>query len=85
MLQSHQFCRSGPLENNHNTVLVVGGVHWLATHHLSVILKALQREGLENIHVVVKGLGAGFHQPVEGLHCLTLVKIISKCKKKKKQ
>ena len=57
---------------------MVGGVHWLATHHLSVVLKALQREGLENIHVVVKGLGAGFHQPVDGLHCLTLVRDLPK-------
>ena len=65
--------RIGPLENNHNTILVVGGVHWLATHHLSVIKKALEREGLDRIRVVMKSLGAGFHQPVDGLHCLPLV------------
>ena len=65
--------RSGPLENNHNTILVVGGVHWLATHHLGVIKKALEREGLDRIRVVMKTLGAGFHQPVDGLHCLSLV------------
>jgi len=61
-----------PLENNRNTILVVGGVHWLATHHLNVIDKALKREGLADIHVIIKSLGAGFHQPVDGLHCLTL-------------
>ena len=62
-----------PLENSHNTVLVVGGVHWLATHHLTVLLRALEREGLTDIRIVMKTLGAGFHQPVDGLHCLTLV------------
>ena len=71
--------RSGPLENNHNTVLVVGGVHWLATHHLGVIKKALEREGLDRIRVVMKTLGAGFHQPVDGLHCLSLVSDTLKC------
>ena len=35
--------RSGPLQNNENTVLVVGGVHWLATHHLKVITQILHR------------------------------------------
>ena len=62
-----------PLENNHNTVLVVGGVHWIATHHLNVIKRALEREGLGNIRVIIKSLGAGFHRPVDGLHCLSLV------------
>jgi hypothetical protein len=62
------------LENNHNTVLVVGGVHWLASHHLDVIAAALRKEHLEGIQVVVKSLGAGFHQPVDGLHCLSLVR-----------
>lgn len=54
-------------------MLVVGGVHWLATHHLGVIKKALEREGLDRIRVIMKSLGAGFHQPVDGLHCLSLV------------
>ena len=62
-----------PLENNHNTVLVVGGVHWLSTHHLSVLVNSLKREGLSQIKVIMKSLGAGFHQPVDGLHCLSLV------------
>ncbi|XP_070558831.1 cadherin-like and PC-esterase domain-containing protein 1 [Ptychodera flava] len=61
-----------PLENNTNTVLIVGGVHWLATHHLNVIQQSLQREGLTGIKKVMKGLGAGFHQPVDGVHCLSL-------------
>ena len=31
------------------------------------------RQGLTKIRVIVKGLGAGFHQPVDGLHCLSEV------------
>ncbi|XP_038054432.1 cadherin-like and PC-esterase domain-containing protein 1 [Patiria miniata] len=63
---------SRPLENSNNTVLVVGGVHWLATHHLKVLQKALEREGLSKIRKMMKSLGAGFHQPVDGIHCLSL-------------
>jgi len=33
----------------------------------------LFRLRLSNIRVVIKTLGAGFHQPVDGLHHLTLV------------
>jgi hypothetical protein len=32
-----------PLENNSNTVLVVGGVQWLAKQHIDLIVEALQR------------------------------------------
>ena len=71
--QGGSVCRWLPLDNNANTVLVVGGVHWLAPHHLTVLRAALQKEGLQNIKVIIKSLGAGFHQPVDGLHCLTLV------------
>ena len=35
--------QSVPLENNENTVLVVGGVHWLATHHMKVLQQSLAR------------------------------------------
>ncbi|OWF35067.1 cadherin-like and PC-esterase domain-containing protein 1 [Mizuhopecten yessoensis] len=56
-----------PLENTTNTVLVVGGVHWLGKYHLSLILKALNRERLTGIRLVMKGLGAGFHQLVNGV------------------
>ncbi|XP_045164832.2 cadherin-like and PC-esterase domain-containing protein 1 isoform X2 [Mercenaria mercenaria] len=56
-----------PLQNNSNTVLVVGGVHWLAKQHIDLIIEALQRKGLSGITKVVKGLGAGFHQPVESV------------------
>ncbi|ESO98523.1 hypothetical protein LOTGIDRAFT_174209 [Lottia gigantea] len=63
--------RSMPLQNNSNTVLVIGGVHWLGKHHIDVVNKALNREGLTGIRLVIKGLGAGFHQPVSGVHCLT--------------
>ncbi|XP_067684798.1 cadherin-like and PC-esterase domain-containing protein 1 [Haliotis asinina] len=63
--------KNSPLENSTKTVLVIGGVHWLAKHHIDVVIKALQREGLTGIQLVVKGLGAGFHQPVSGIHCLS--------------
>ncbi|XP_033745982.1 cadherin-like and PC-esterase domain-containing protein 1 [Pecten maximus] len=64
----YQLIRSTmPLENSSNTVLVVGGVHWLGKHHLSLILQALNRERLTGITLVMKGLGAGFHQLVNGV------------------
>ncbi|CAC5388867.1 unnamed protein product [Mytilus coruscus] len=59
---------TSPLENNSNTVLVVGGVHWLGKPHINVIWKALKREGLTGIKLIMKGHGAGFHQHVEGVH-----------------
>lgn len=34
--------RSRPLENNNNTILIVGGVHWLATQHLNMLLRAIR-------------------------------------------
>ncbi|UYV69691.1 CPED1 [Cordylochernes scorpioides] len=34
--------RSRPLANDTSTVLVVGGVHWLATQHLHMLLRALK-------------------------------------------
>ncbi|XP_064604834.1 cadherin-like and PC-esterase domain-containing protein 1 [Liolophura sinensis] len=63
--------RTAPLHNSSDTVLVVGGVHWLSTHHINVIMTKLQRERLTGIKIIIKGLGSGFHQPVEGLHCLS--------------
>ncbi|XP_071083354.1 cadherin-like and PC-esterase domain-containing protein 1 [Haliotis cracherodii] len=63
--------KNSPLENSTKTVLVIGGVHWLAKHHIDVVIKALRREGLTGVQLVVKGLGAGFHQPVSGVHCLS--------------
>ncbi|XP_070191938.1 cadherin-like and PC-esterase domain-containing protein 1 [Littorina saxatilis] len=63
--------RTLPLDNSSNTVVVVGGVHWLATHHLKVVRTALTREGLTGAQVIVKGLGSGFHQPVSGVHRLS--------------
>lgn len=60
-----------PLENNTNTALVIGGVHWLDKRHVDIIMRGIQREGLTGIKLIIKDLGAGFHQPVEGLHCLT--------------
>jgi hypothetical protein len=61
-----------PLEDNKNTILVAGGVHWLSTQHINVISNTLNQLHLTNIQVIVKTLGAGFHQPVDGLHHLTL-------------
>ncbi|PVD25296.1 hypothetical protein C0Q70_15796 [Pomacea canaliculata] len=63
--------RTLPLGNSSSTVVVVGGVHWLGTHHLKVIMSALAREGLTAARIVVKGLGSGFHLPVSGIHQLS--------------
>ncbi|XP_061195466.1 cadherin-like and PC-esterase domain-containing protein 1 isoform X2 [Saccostrea echinata] len=59
-----------PLSDDNRTVLVVGGVHWLASQHLDLIIKALKRENLSHIKLIVKGLGSGFHQHVNGVHYL---------------
>ncbi|XP_055046228.2 cadherin-like and PC-esterase domain-containing protein 1 isoform X2 [Misgurnus anguillicaudatus] len=64
--------RSRPLENSDKTVLVVGGVQWLNKIHLKTIQEVLDREGLQNILVVVKSLGMGFHLPVDGIRSLSL-------------
>jgi hypothetical protein len=50
------------LKNSQDTILVVGGVHWMSSHHVNVIKNALSRANLHDILVVVKTLGAGFHQ-----------------------
>ncbi|XP_076333149.1 cadherin-like and PC-esterase domain-containing protein 1 isoform X1 [Tachypleus tridentatus] len=63
--------RSKPLKNNTDTVLIVGGVHWLATQHLHMLMRALRGERLQGIRLVMKTLGAGFHQPVDEIHSLT--------------
>ncbi|XP_066995044.2 cadherin-like and PC-esterase domain-containing protein 1 [Anabrus simplex] len=65
--------KSQPLQNTSNTVLIVGGVHWLATQHLHTLLRILRREGLQGAHLVVKTLGSGFHIPAEGVHFLTKI------------
>ncbi|XP_051976858.1 cadherin-like and PC-esterase domain-containing protein 1 isoform X2 [Xyrauchen texanus] len=62
--------RSQPLENSPQTVLVAGGVQWLNLNHLRTIQQVLEREGLQNIMVVVKSLGMGFHLPVDGIRFL---------------
>ncbi|KAI8483518.1 Cadherin-like and PC-esterase [Branchiostoma belcheri] len=63
--------RSLPLTNSSDTILVVGGVHWLATHHLNVVKHSLEKEGLTGVRVIMKSLGSGFHLPVDGIHCLS--------------
>ncbi|XP_078200039.1 cadherin-like and PC-esterase domain-containing protein 1 isoform X4 [Callithrix jacchus] len=67
----HLLQRSRPLENTGQTVLVVGGVQWLNSHHLQIIHNVLRRENLLNILVIIKTLGIGFHLPVDGVHFLT--------------
>lgn len=67
----HLLQRSQPLENTDQTVLVVGGVQWLNSNHLQIIHKVLKRENLQNILVIIKTLGIGFHLPVDGVHFLT--------------
>uniref|UniRef100_A0A4W5RYY5 Cadherin like and PC-esterase domain containing 1 n=1 Tax=Hucho hucho TaxID=62062 RepID=A0A4W5RYY5_9TELE len=64
--------RSRPLENSRQTVLVAGGVQWLNTNHLRIMREVLEREGLQDIMVVVKSLGMGFHLPVDGIRSLSL-------------
>ncbi|XP_047490738.1 cadherin-like and PC-esterase domain-containing protein 1 [Penaeus chinensis] len=63
--------RASPLQNNSNTVVVVGGVHWLAVQHLHILTSVLHREGLEGAQVVLKTLGAGFHSAAPGVHTVT--------------
>uniref|UniRef100_A0A8C3T5K9 Cadherin like and PC-esterase domain containing 1 n=1 Tax=Chelydra serpentina TaxID=8475 RepID=A0A8C3T5K9_CHESE len=67
--------RSHPLENTDQTVLVVGGVHWLNSNHLQIIQKVLKRENLSNILVVIKSIGMGFHLPVDGIHSLSQTEV----------
>ncbi|XP_066526016.1 cadherin-like and PC-esterase domain-containing protein 1 isoform X2 [Hoplias malabaricus] len=67
--------RSQPLENSPQTVLVVGGVQWLSVDHLKTIQQVLEREELQNIIVVVKSLGMGFHLPVDGIRSLSLAAV----------
>ncbi|MCJ8743070.1 hypothetical protein PDJAM_G00089570 [Pangasius djambal] len=64
--------RSRPLENSPQTVLVAGGVQWLSLEHLRTMQQVLEREKLQNIVVVVKSLGMGFHLPVDGIHSLSM-------------
>ncbi|PSN51812.1 hypothetical protein C0J52_10892 [Blattella germanica] len=64
---------SQPLQNTSDTVVIVGGVHWLATQHLHTLLRVLKREGLQQAHLVVKTLGSGFHIPAEGVHYLSML------------
>ncbi|XP_071188854.1 cadherin-like and PC-esterase domain-containing protein 1 isoform X2 [Salvelinus alpinus] len=69
--------RSRPLENSRQSVLVAGGVQWLNTNHLRIMREVLEREGLQDIMVVVKSLGMGFHLPVDGIRSLSLVEKLS--------
>ncbi|KAI1239368.1 hypothetical protein IHE44_0012486 [Lamprotornis superbus] len=64
--------RSRPLENTHQTVLIVGGVQWLNSNHLQIIQKV---ENLSNILVIVKSIGMGFHLPVDGVHSLSQAEV----------
>ncbi|XP_023209647.1 cadherin-like and PC-esterase domain-containing protein 1 isoform X2 [Centruroides sculpturatus] len=65
--------RSRPLDNTSDTILIVGGVQWLATQHLLMLLRVLKVEKLNGIQLVLKTLGSGFHQAVDGVHSLSVV------------
>ncbi|KAG5267759.1 hypothetical protein AALO_G00225380 [Alosa alosa] len=67
--------RSRPLVNSQQTVLVVGGVQWLNTNHIRTIQQVLKRENLQDIMVVVKSLGMGFHLAVDGIRSLSLARV----------
>ncbi|KAI1278749.1 Cadherin-like and PC-esterase domain-containing protein 1 [Halotydeus destructor] len=60
--------RMKPLANNSSTVVIFGGVQWLANQHIKMLLHALASSGLEGIKLMMKGLGSGFHQRVRGVH-----------------
>ncbi|XP_071525533.1 uncharacterized protein [Panulirus ornatus] len=64
--------RAGPLHNSSDTVVVVGGVHWVAAQHLHMVASALQREGLQGAQVILKTLGVGFHVAAPGVHTVSL-------------
>lgn len=48
--------RTQPLTDDNRTVLVVGGVHWLASQHLDLIIKALKR-----YHIFILALKNTYH------------------------
>ncbi|XP_062520899.1 uncharacterized protein LOC134195829 isoform X2 [Corticium candelabrum] len=56
-----------PLRNSSQTVLIIGGLQWLNEHHLNTTNRVLQRMGLTNIKVIVKGYGSGFTQPADDI------------------
>ncbi|XP_042214337.1 uncharacterized protein LOC121860980 isoform X1 [Homarus americanus] len=64
--------RAGPLRNSSNTVVVVGGVHWVAAQHLHMVSSALHRKGLQGAQVILKTLGAGFHVAAPGVHTVSM-------------
>ncbi|XP_064633305.1 cadherin-like and PC-esterase domain-containing protein 1 [Lineus longissimus] len=64
--------KSEPLQNNSNTVLVVGGVQWLTSNHIKSLAATLDKLGLSGVRVMIKSFGAGFHQPVDGMRSLLL-------------
>ncbi|CAL4095731.1 unnamed protein product, partial [Meganyctiphanes norvegica] len=63
--------RSGPLRNSSDTVVVVGGVHWVAAQHLHMVHQVLESDGLQGANVVLKTLGAGFHVAQPGVHTIS--------------
>lgn len=69
LLQSIETESSG----DKRTVLVVGGVQWFSTRHLNQLKQTLEKHGLEQTLLIVKTLGAGFHQKIQGVHHLPLV------------
>jgi hypothetical protein len=50
--------------------------HYLFTAKIGLVIFReffVCSQGLSNVMVIVKTLGAGFHQPVDGVHHLSLV------------
>ena len=53
------------------TIIVIGGVHWLSTKHINKINKLIQT--YSNTRLILKSLGSGFHQQINNVHYLPLV------------
>ncbi|OQV25080.1 Cadherin-like and PC-esterase domain-containing protein 1 [Hypsibius exemplaris] len=64
----HQALKAaGPLQNNSETVFVVGGLQFMSGIHVRELQKSLTKAKLEGAHVVIKTLGAGFFVPAHGV------------------
>lgn len=59
--------------DNRETVILIGGVHWLSTKHINTIYNLVQK--YPNTRLILKSLGSGFHQPINihNVHYLPLV------------
>ena len=55
------------LQNNKNTILIVGGVQWINSKIMADIRESLQSAGLSEIQVVIKSYSSGFNVPAAGI------------------